>query len=109
MADEKRLVDADKLMERFRIVAQSGGPVVYHVSDICATIEDEAAEEPVDAAPVVHGRWVDRYCGRYDNPLYECSECKEKATYTALYDQVLSDYCPNCGAKMDGERKDDEN
>lgn len=46
-----RVIDADKLMERFRIVAQSGGPVVYHVSDICATIEDEATEEPVDAAP----------------------------------------------------------
>jgi hypothetical protein len=48
-----RLIDADKLMERFRIVAQSGGPVVVHVSDICATIEDEACEESVDAVEVV--------------------------------------------------------
>ena len=52
MATEKRLIDADALMEKFRIVAQSGGAVTHHVSDICAAIEDEAVEEGVDAVPV---------------------------------------------------------
>ena len=50
---------------------------------------------PVDAVPVVHGRWI--YfncvgCGRY-----QCSECLHWVD--AGTDR---NYCPNCGAKMDG-------
>ena len=58
-----------------------------------------------------HGRWVDVYGGKYDNPRYACSECQEKALYTFEVDslgheiavQELSDHCPECGVKMDGE------
>lgn len=51
----------------------------------------------LDLAPVVHGEWVkDGGC--------EC-RCK-KCGYAPLYDYFgrvrLSNYCPNCGAKMDG-------
>ena len=66
-------------------------------------------EELVEYEPVRHGRWVDRYGNKYANHLYECSECKEKALYRFEVDglvretvvQDLSDFCPNCGAKMD--------
>ena len=44
----------------------------------------------VDVAPVRHGRWK-RYCKN----LGECSECGEVVS-------VRNNYCPNCGAKMDG-------
>ena len=54
-----------------------------------------------DVAPVVHGHWVDE-C--------KCSACGEMSYEEAKSDEtdpncyyVLSDYCPNCGAKMDGE------
>lgn len=79
-------------------------------------IADEIIDAPAaDVAPVVHGRWVDRYGGKYANPLYECSECKRRAPYKfendslniGLWVQDLTDYCPNCGARMDGERKSD--
>ena len=51
----------------------------------------------IDIAPVVHGEWVkDGGC--------EC-RCK-KCGYAPLYDYFgrvrLSNYCPHCGAKMDG-------
>lgn len=48
----------------------------------------------IDAVPVVHGRWIDtrEYCGDY-----MCSNCKE------LYRTNVFNYCPNCGARMDGE------
>ena len=66
--------------------------------------------------PVRRGRWVDRYNGEYANPLCECSECKGKAAFRPELDdnynwwhtQDLSAYCPNCGAKMDGERVESE-
>lgn len=47
--------------------------------------------EAADVAPVVHGRWeVDEF-GRC------CSACKEYIPD----DFAPSEYCPNCGAKMD--------
>lgn len=51
-----------------------------------------------DVAPVVHGRWgwVGE-CGF--NDCYICSECGK----IAMND---SNYCPNCGAKMDKEATD---
>lgn len=60
---------------------------------------------------VKHGRWVDRYGGKYVNPVYDCSECKKSALFRNDMDllgnwksvQYLSDYCPNCGARMDGD------
>ena len=45
-----------------------------------------------DVAPVVHGRWK-----RYGRSLGECSNCGEIVA-------TRHNYCPNCGARMDGER-----
>lgn len=47
-----------------------------------------------DVAPVVHGKWDDSFDGI--TPV--CSVCKR--THHAVI--RTSDYCPNCGAKMDG-------
>ena len=47
----------------------------------------------VDAVEVMHGRWEQ---ARYtEAPLYICSKCGKPE-----YKQ--HNYCPNCGAKMDG-------
>ena len=53
----------------------------------------EAPSPAADVAPVVHGRWIDarEYCGDY-----LCSNCE------ALYGTNKFNYCPKCGAKMDG-------
>lgn len=64
---------------------------------------------PWEVDRVRHGRWVDRYGGKYANHLYECSECKGKALYNIEVDvlgkenlvQALSAVCPHCGARMD--------
>ena len=64
-----------------------------------------------DGVEVRHGEWRDRYGEKYANRLYECSLCEEIAPEGTVYDeldrplrqQVLSPYCPNCGAKMNGE------
>ena len=48
----------------------------------------------VDAAPVVHGRWI-----FHDDdimPWVECSECGICTDSTNK-----TNYCPNCGVKMD--------
>jgi DNA-directed RNA polymerase subunit RPC12/RpoP len=47
------------------------------------------------------GEWIDKYQGMYANQLYKCSVCGE----TAFHDDkrwFLTNFCPNCGAKMKG-------
>ena len=59
-----------------------------------------------EAAPVVHGRWKPvKYnahcsCGKsYGTYHYLCSACNRIA-YAQPYGL---NYCPNCGARMDGD------
>lgn len=48
-----------------------------------------------DVAPVKHGQWVFYHYELY-GCYYECSNCKYESN-------KKTNYCPNCGAKMDGE------
>lgn len=50
-----------------------------------------------DVAPVRHGRW--EVIDAEEPRRYGCSKCKRLSWH-------MENYCPNCGAKMDGERKD---
>lgn len=60
-----------------------------------------------DVAPVRHGRWVD-HCVRD----WRCSECGDKIIKFRSVDGYCYDdkpnFCPNCGARMDGGDKNDE-
>lgn len=61
-----------------------------------------------NAEPVRHGKWKWLSC-TYDRvpkeKEYECSECHHK-TIVHGDDMPWEKYCPNCGAKMDAERKE---
>ena len=53
----------------------------------------------VDVAPVVHGRWIRHWKARdtlwgYYEDMFECSKC-------GAWKEDDSDFCPDCGAKMD--------
>lgn len=53
--------------------------------------------QTADVAPVVHGRWIHdgrRFEGGID--WCHCSECGKSDNFCAR-----TNYCPNCGAKMD--------
>ncbi len=53
----------------------------------------------IEAEPVRHGRWIDSDpIGIYRS--YECSECQ------GIVSRATPDYCPYCGAKMDGGESD---
>ena len=65
--------------------------------------EDDGRIRPVyfiDAEPVRRGRWVNKNNGKWNTlPVFMCSECGD-------YDPRLygnENYCPNCGARMDGD------
>lgn len=59
-----------------------------------------------DVTPVVRGRWIEEFDGFIRS--YTCSECGEYALTKeeTMHDEVCSNFCPNCGAKMDGGQDD---
>lgn len=81
-----RLINADELMELYDGCDGLSVPIAV----VQQNIKDATT---IDAEPVRHGRWIDarEYCGDY-----MCSNCE------ALYSTNKFNYCPNCGAKMDG-------
>lgn len=85
-------------IEREALVHRLKSPYLFNITQ---RIFDIISEIPAaDVAPVVHGRWVTHY--RSGTPVAEgyVSTCCD------MWNNRKSDYCPNCGAKMDGERKD---
>lgn len=65
-----------------------------------------------DVAPVVHGRWISwEEAGNFvpSPDRHECSVCHDAAQVLVNGFELLSDYCPNCGAKMDGGADNDTN
>ena len=76
-------------------------PNYYKIHTDGCTVELEAIYE--ELVPVVHGRWIpiEEKLWNLDVPVvvdWKCSVCNVTGN-----DDF--DYCPNCGAKMDGERK----
>lgn len=55
-----------------------------------------------DVAPVRHGRWA--YCGTYIDgiTMFTCSCCGDKQNGRNGW-SWKKNFCPNCGAKMDGK------
>ena len=68
--------------------------------------DDRLDEIPAaDVVEVRHGRWeYEQFTFMYGNPYgcYRCSACGDASPH-------ISNYCPNCGAKMDGGADDDDN
>lgn len=71
----------------------------YMTGYLCALSVTEGMIANTDTADVVevrHGRWG------FDGLGWTCSECGEYALTDKAKMQVHSNYCPHCGAKMDG-------
>ena len=76
-------------------------PNAYHLTNYATLILREAptvdAVPAADVAPVRHGRWVEQEKYTF-GVMYDCSICGDR-----ILDNGHSwNYCPNCGAKMDG-------
>ena len=104
IADDRkkvRLIDANALLQseikRCGSIPTIGSGYINETS--FKRILEEAPT--VDALEVVHGRWVKCKDWDYD---YKCSVCEGYAGEDVDGDHYkLTPYCPNCGAKMDGD------
>lgn len=87
MAD---LISRKALLEKaWEADTQCGYVQVVDVGDI----EDAPA---IDAAPVVHGRWI----FNQEQWTWDCTNCKGWVGSGVRISRY--EYCPNCGAKMYG-------
>lgn len=80
-----RLIDADAL------------PVKFDGHIVSVWKNDLDAAPTIDAAPVVHGEWITHNA---DLPFLIYAECSVCGFNQSISDTL--DYCPYCGAKMDG-------
>lgn len=77
-----RLIDADGLLELLKDDER------YGYIDAADVINAPT----IEAEPVKHGKW------EIDSDFFPvCSNCKYKPL------EALTRYCPNCGARMDGD------
>ena len=90
-------IERDALRKILRGSAVAKYPVSFYVGLFAAA--DEVEKMPAaDVAPVVSGRWVMKETmirSMFAKNAY-CSECLAETAYA-------HNYCPNCGARMDGE------
>ena len=97
MANEKRLIDANALKAEFPTLGNFANDL--WLSGAVRMAIDNAPT--VDAVEVVHGSWEEVYtCGGEWLYAYSCDQCNTEHSRK-------SNYCPNCGAKMDGGRRAD--
>lgn len=90
-------------IDREKLLKSIGDDVPLNLEMVLRHILNAPA---ADVVPVVHGRW-------YGN---NCTACKLPWNYCMVQDaddwgyfDPMPDYCPNCGAKMDGGAGDDAN
>ena len=93
MANEKRLIWDEDAKRHLIALATGHHSEMLHIDMILNAILHHVPT--VDAVEVVHGHWI--WCGadRW-NDAYACSVCGKMAMDDG-------NYCPNCGAKMDGD------
>lgn len=99
----------DKELVR-QVENENGVKVTYknleaELTDMIAEhMEDFGSHFDINVQPVKHGRWIDtepeynyeRHCSAH----YQCSECGRR---TGIRQTRTYKFCPNCGARMDGE------
>ena len=79
-------------IEREAVLKEAESRIMWGAS--AAAVYELIRDAPAaDVAPVRHGRWVDT-----DYEFAQCSLCK----YPVYAAWNATNYCPNCGAKMDG-------
>lgn len=112
MANEKRLIDANVVLAKQFTAGLSDASGNYYGHADVVFVNDIENAPTVDAVEVKHGRWREKILvgGFAEEWGYVCSECgctvSDRSNLGigryASKNQRLN-YCPNCGAKMDGD------
>lgn len=100
-----RMIDKDALIKSMKShTVEDNGLTNDYKAGLTDSIRTAVAlaenASTIEAAPVVRGEWMGVTHGRGG---HECSKCRGYAPSFQNGVEYLSNYCPNCGAKMESE------
>lgn len=103
-----RLIDADKLGDEIVLRewnVRNNKNLYAHVESILWALNVAWREiqvtPTIEAEPVIHSKWV------RDGDFLICINCESEINIkNSLGVENKRNYCPNCGAKMDGDKND---
>lgn len=103
-----RLIDADALIEDLKYLRYIKPSDIARIQNF----EIWRCISAVQDAPTIEerptGEWNKWEDERWGGVWHYCSNCHNDALYKqvdGIFKQILSDFCPNCGAKMKGEEE----
>lgn len=102
----KKYIDCETLVQLIRDKAHSLKREQNLYTSQSARAFDGLAKQieempAADVAEVKHGEWILEREPNGKPYCFHCSICDDDFHYIGI--KVAYDYCPNCGAKMDGE------
>lgn len=78
----------------------------YHITEMTTMTIAECSHEfknKADLVEVKHGEWIEKE-EIYGDVYYTCSNCNNDwTTIDGTPQENFMNFCPNCGAKMDGD------
>jgi hypothetical protein len=89
-----RYIDADLIKEKLQRTIINGQTTF--INNVLIGLLDKAPTE--DVQKVKHGKWIWKELYGEVGYMLVCSNCEESEGARERFD-----YCPNCGAKMDGD------
>ena len=91
-------VPVDEIRVDITSLSLENQEAILNVS-ICGNPNEVKLPFSKEVAEVVHGRWCEKCVAGFNkvfSTIFVCSECEKS------YRVPNMNYCPNCGAKMDG-------
>ena len=101
------LIKKRDAIEALNVIDVYGDGIGFEV--LSHAIRDVSLLPTVDAEQVRHGKWVDPEAKRpwFRHHIFKCSVCGNTLDMDGVNaGRGDANYCPNCGAKMDGKTDD---
>jgi rubrerythrin len=100
-----RLIDADALPHDFTVPRSMDSRAYFKgVQDVFETID---AAPTVPAEVLRHGRWKHIISWYPESDYDQCTNCGFTVSRGYGYNKPEWKFCPNCGARMDGQGEGD--
>ncbi|MDE6426300.1 MAG: hypothetical protein K2K89_09230 [Ruminococcus sp.] len=105
-----RLIDADEILlndesEYTKTMLEVDDTVKTIIKAVHNNIQTLIQEAPtIDAVPVRHGKWIANKA-KEPTKLFYCSACKGVIQIGHYAYKCYYNYCPTCGAEMNGGDK----
>lgn len=114
---EKKMIDREKLIESIDDFIHTVDVNHWYSEELDEGLANHLIEEGFVGSPCKVGKWVayeleESYGDEDSKEWYRCSECGKDSLGRCYEDEwysfpIRSEYCPHCGAHMNGGNSDE--